>query len=289
MGTRVFISWSGDKSRAVATALRDWLPNVIQAIDPFMSAVDIAAGSRPMSDIESSLAQAEFGIICVTADNWEKPWLNFEAGAISKRLGLEDTKVSPLLIDLKPEDIDSPLKQFQMKKLDRDGLREVLESINMLCGDGALSSTALATTFDMWWPRLEQEIRDASEVSPARAVKRGQEAKIDELLNLVRGLSVNLPHLLASRDESPMRISPEERFLRTRAEVRRALARYAPDITVTRVESGRDGVAVVWTDSPLADGVVERLRTGPRPIRRVVFRVEPGGGTESDLEHAELA
>ncbi|KQU68305.1 toll/interleukin-1 receptor domain-containing protein [Phycicoccus sp. Root101] len=189
MATKVFISWSGDKSRAVALALRTWLPKIIQSVQPFMSSADIAAGSRPMSDIESSLEDAQFGIICVTSDNWERPWLNFEAGAISKRLGLEETRVSPLLVDMKPEDIDSPLKQFQMKHLDERGVFEVLLSLNALCGDGALSEADLKQTFEVWWPKMDADFERARVVTPTIPVHRGQEAKIDELLTLVRGLA----------------------------------------------------------------------------------------------------
>jgi len=38
---KVFISWSGQRSAAVADALRYWLPKVIQALEPWMSADDI--------------------------------------------------------------------------------------------------------------------------------------------------------------------------------------------------------------------------------------------------------
>ena len=34
---KVFIGWSGDESRLIAEALREWLPLIIQAIKPWMS------------------------------------------------------------------------------------------------------------------------------------------------------------------------------------------------------------------------------------------------------------
>ena len=43
---KVFISWSDNKSQAVAIALADWLPGVINSIEPFVSAKDIYAGTR---------------------------------------------------------------------------------------------------------------------------------------------------------------------------------------------------------------------------------------------------
>lgn len=49
---KVFLSWSGRKSKAIAEALRDWLPSVIQEIEPFMSERDIAAGARWLNEID---------------------------------------------------------------------------------------------------------------------------------------------------------------------------------------------------------------------------------------------
>ena len=35
---KIFISWSGTTSRAVAEALHAWLPKVLQGVEPFLSA-----------------------------------------------------------------------------------------------------------------------------------------------------------------------------------------------------------------------------------------------------------
>lgn len=92
---KVFISWSGDVSRRAAMALKDWLPNVIQTVDPFVSSENIQKGARWFTDVGAELEAAKFGIICLTPDNLTAPWLLFEAGALSK--SLSQSRVSPLL------------------------------------------------------------------------------------------------------------------------------------------------------------------------------------------------
>ena len=39
---KVFISWSGERSKKIAKALKKWIKNVIQSVEPFVSSEDIA-------------------------------------------------------------------------------------------------------------------------------------------------------------------------------------------------------------------------------------------------------
>jgi hypothetical protein len=81
---KVFISWSGERSRAVAEALREWLPNVIQTVNLWVSLADIEKGARWSTDITAQLEECSVGLICLTPENLSAPWLLFEAGALSK-------------------------------------------------------------------------------------------------------------------------------------------------------------------------------------------------------------
>ena len=42
---KVFLCWSGDASKAVASALRGWLPLLNNSFEPWMSEIDIPRGT----------------------------------------------------------------------------------------------------------------------------------------------------------------------------------------------------------------------------------------------------
>jgi hypothetical protein len=65
---KVFISWSGRKSRDAAELFRDWLPSVLQDVRPFVSSRDIRAGMRWQAEIAGELDDTDFGLICVTQE-----------------------------------------------------------------------------------------------------------------------------------------------------------------------------------------------------------------------------
>src|SRR5436305_7849147 len=125
---KLFISWSGERSKALAQALREWLPYVLQYVEPWLSEVDIEAGARWWQEVAQTLETYNFGVICVTPENLNAPWVLFEAGALSK--SMQGGRVIPLLFGLEFRDFAGPLAQFHAKRVDRAGLSEVIHSIN---------------------------------------------------------------------------------------------------------------------------------------------------------------
>jgi hypothetical protein len=90
---RVFISWSGDRSKRVGDLLRKWIPGVLQAVKPYFSPDDVAKGSRWSGEIAKELEASRVGLLVLTPENVEAPWLMFEAGALAKNL--DRSKVCP--------------------------------------------------------------------------------------------------------------------------------------------------------------------------------------------------
>jgi len=153
----IFISWSGRRSGAVATALRDWLPKVINALKPWMSSSDMPKGARWSADIGTRLGNSRAGIVCLTPGNLHKDWVLFEAGALSKTV--ESTLVCPLLIDLEPSDVTGPLAQFQATRSTKGDLLKLLQTFNGALGDSSLTNEHVTEAFDTWWPKLESTLK----------------------------------------------------------------------------------------------------------------------------------
>lgn len=183
----VFISWSGEKSRKSAEVLRDWLPSVIQAVTPYFTPKDIDKGLRWSSDISGKLDASQFGIILVSKENIDAPWIIFEAGALSKNVGA--SHVCPLLLDLKPTDLSGPLVQFQATEFNKDDVRKLIGALNDALGENSISDKTLDNIYEKWWPDLEKALFDILNDKGTGANSseiRSDRELIEEILRLAR-------------------------------------------------------------------------------------------------------
>jgi hypothetical protein len=186
----VFISWSGERSRAAAEALRGWLPKIINAIKPWLSSADIDKGARWSTDVAARLEIAKAGIICLTPSNLHSDWILFEAGALSKTL--KNTFVCPLLIGLEPTDIKGPLAQFQATRAIKDELLQLLKTLNAALGDGALPDSHIDEAFEVWWPKLDEQLKKLPPDGSTSVPSRTERDLLEEILQYVRNQSRNL-------------------------------------------------------------------------------------------------
>lgn len=181
---RIFISWSGKASRRIAEALRDWLPEVLQTVEPWLSAEDIPIGASWQREIAASLEDSDVGIICLTRENLHAPWISFEAGALSRLHAL----VCPYLFDLELSELEAPLGQFQATKADREGTLHLLKILND-AGSTRVSDRILERAFERYWPFLEERLAQIERSGVAGEVRRSLDAQVDEILSLVRDIA----------------------------------------------------------------------------------------------------
>jgi len=187
---KVFLSWSGDISHKVAVIFRDWLPSVIQSIEPYVSSEDIDKGARWSTDIAQELENSTFGLLCVTRENLDTPWLNFEAGALSKTM--DKTFVSPFLFDIKRSEVNGPILQFQSTIFQKDDIEKLIKTLNKACGDGSLADERILKAFEVWYPTLEEKLKAIN--MPKKESKKDSQTKeqnnnYDEILEEVLNIS----------------------------------------------------------------------------------------------------
>lgn len=216
---KVFISWSGTTSRAVAEALHWWLPKVLQGVRPFVSAKDIDKGANWTVELARELEDAEFGVVCLTPDNLLSPWLNYETGAITRSV---ESRVCPVLHGVKKREVQAPLGQLQLTELDCDDVLLMMTSMNTVAGS-PLSKEDLKDAVEIWWPRLEEKLKAIPVAqAPLPAIATAEPAQpeasdkemLEQLLEMVRRIERRLPPSMSSSKSQAVKDSPHRTFLR---------------------------------------------------------------------------
>ncbi len=189
---KVFISWSGDRSRAVAELLDSWLRCVIQALRPWISTRDIDRGALWLGEINDHLKDTTTGIVCLTQENKNRPWILFETGALAR--GLSSNRVCTFLIDLKPSDLVDPLAQFNHTLPNREGLHSLVRTLNSSLGAQSLDPRILDDVFATYWPKFETDFATVLKKHTAETnqVPRPSEDILSEILENTRQLGARV-------------------------------------------------------------------------------------------------
>jgi hypothetical protein len=182
---KVFLSWSGGRSKAVAETLGNWMSQVIQAVEPWISS-GIDKGARWQTEITDRLEEAKVGIVCLTSSNLNQPWVLFEAGALSKT---KDSYVCTFLLDVAPGDIEPPLGQFQHTIFAKPDVLKLVQTINRFVqesGERSLGDQILITLFEKFWPELEIALKAIVKQEEEKPIQRPERALLEEILAILR-------------------------------------------------------------------------------------------------------
>lgn len=183
---KVFISWSGELSKAIAESIKKWLPCIIQSADVFFSPDDIEKGENWDTKITKELLECKYGIVCLTEENVSAPWIHFEAGALAKTL---DSRVATLMINVSPTEIKGPLSRYQATKLERDDFFQLINNINSQ-SDNPIKPEVLKTLFDSLWENIYKEfdslISKFQKTSSGKKRAINNNEALEEILLLLR-------------------------------------------------------------------------------------------------------
>jgi hypothetical protein len=182
---KIFLSWSGEISKNIATDLKDFLRTTIQALDPFFSRNDIAKGTRWSGELAKQLNDINIGIIVLTKENTKAPWILFEAGALAKNI--EGGLVCTILTDVKESDLNGPLLEFQNTKFNKEDFRKLIHDLNERI-EKPIEKEILNQSFNKQWSSFERKVKKHLKVEKELLNKPILEERevLDEVLRIVR-------------------------------------------------------------------------------------------------------
>jgi hypothetical protein len=286
---KVFMSWSGTRSHEVAKLLGDWLQDVIQAVKPWISSAGIDRGELWFRKISDNLGEVNQGIVCLTPENKENPWIMFEAGALLK--GLPESRVMTFLIDLKHQDVREPLSQFNHTTASKSDMFALVKTLNSRLGEAALVEARLTSVFNTFWPQFEERYAAVmtAHTPETQVVERSQAEILSEVLETVRGLKQQLRVL----PSSSLPVLSDRRGLGTDAFAAGAVKDVLEDIVIRGLREGKSTPEILFQADgggfPLSigmrDHMIQFYRTiadDPRyaPVAKSAAEVFGGGAPE---------
>jgi hypothetical protein len=148
---------------------------------------------------------SQIGLVCLTHENMEKPWILFEAGALSSKMG--KAKVCPTLFGFGPAEIKGPLATFQLTQFTKDDFKKLISTINNSSEDMKLDPRDLDEVFEVWWPKLDEKIKGIMSSHKAEPKKdpRTQMDILIEILELTRILAKPKPQESWKPDDQTLR------------------------------------------------------------------------------------
>lgn len=208
---KIFISWSGQQSAAVASALKNWLPFIFQSVNVWMSGQDIQAGTKWGVELGKALSECKLGIVCLTPESLESRWLAFEAGALST--AISDSRVIPYRFQVNEADVGPPLSQFQSVGADKEGTFKLIQSINNALGEPWQDDEKMRLIFQKLWPELNKDFNAAKRVVPTQI--RSDRDLLEEILDLsrqagIRDLSALLMQVLSVPNVRRVEVAPKQ-------------------------------------------------------------------------------
>jgi len=283
---KVFISWSGERSKAVANALRDWLPLVLQQVEPWVSDKDISAGDRWAQAIAGELETSNFGIICITPENLNSEWILFESGALSK--SMLDAKVIPLLFGLELSDLSGPLSQFQALKVEEDGIMDIVKAINQVAENKA-SDDIVAQLVPTLWPTLNAALEKIPATQTSGKSARPQREILEELVSGVRNLNVQMRDL-DSDDHYDRSLFNRRRKRRLHPAMLQEIAfisrkDFKDPLVALLIVSGLIRQEIPWMAEILTEGYREMRDAKPSVARKSINRIR---NTVMGLTHGPI-
>ena len=150
---KIFISWSKTYSGKIANELKVWLKEAFDSkIDTFISSEGIGSGTDWYRKISEELDSSELGILVLTPENINSPWIMYEAGALSNKKA-----IIPILFERNPNQVEGPINKRNYIVYNKKSFLKLLLDINEIINAG-VSKKALNAFLNTEWEILQSKI-----------------------------------------------------------------------------------------------------------------------------------
>lgn len=152
---KVFICWSGERSKKVAGLLQQWLPTVLDGLEPTYSP-DIEKGVPWFNSISQELSRARAGLVCLTPENLESDWMHFEAGALFR----EAKTIFTFLFQVQADELRGPLSEIQSTEATHADTKKLIAAMADVMARETSQQPAWEEKFENEWPLLEKRLQN---------------------------------------------------------------------------------------------------------------------------------
>jgi hypothetical protein len=208
----IFLSWSGNTGKKIATELRKLLPSILHIPSPFVSDIDIHAGRAWREMLDSQLRETNYVMFIFTPENIATPslWMAYEAGAAMSNRNRE-ILVLTLAFNVPATSVPNYLGEIHSSSFKEEDWKKLLEDLRKKIKKKSQETGTKIEYYDnfddisfpQFWSDFEVRInRIFNEVesahkddSPGNFSNQGD---ADSIQKSIRGLSdyvVNIPRI----------------------------------------------------------------------------------------------
>jgi hypothetical protein len=150
---KIFLCWSKRRSKAIAGAWDRLLPEIIKGVKTVLS-TEFQKGKEWSKLLRRDLDEAKTGIVFLTPENVDTPWIHFEAGALATAVGKRDGDVFTYVYGFDQGKLAGPLSAYQSTVATREDTQRLVSD---LC-DALNRKPPDEGAYSAWWVKLQQAL-----------------------------------------------------------------------------------------------------------------------------------
>lgn len=150
---KIFLCWSKSRSKAIAVAWASLLPHIIKDVQPVLS-TEFQKGKDWQKLLRQALNDARTGIVFLTPENVDAPWIHFEVGALATAVGNPDQDVFTYVYGFDPGRLAGPLSIYQSTVATKEDTHRLLLGLCATLGRELPNEGAYCA----WWAKLQKAL-----------------------------------------------------------------------------------------------------------------------------------